>query len=288
MTKRLKNPAYIAVLSGIASIAVMLGILFAAVIKADGEKTGGKLFGLMYHQVLKDPAAHNDYCVSPDELESDLKYLKENGFVSFLPEEMIKIADSGAPLPEKAVMITFDDGYETMLGYVLPLLEKYDMKATINIVGDFTDEYTALPDNEKNLSFAYLTWNEVKQLNDSGRVEIGNHTYYMHRTGSSRQGSTKNYNESEAEYRGVLYADVQKLQLKLSQLINKRPAAFAYPFGMMCDGEQEILESAGFELFMTCRELPSEIGGTPVIINRYNRAHGRTAEQLYSLYLSQL
>lgn len=270
------------------SIAVMAGVLFAATAEADETRTNGRLFGIMYHQVLKDPSYHNDYCVSPDELESDLKYFSENGFTALLPSEAEQLMESGEELPDKAVMITFDDGYETMLEYVLPLLEKYEMKAVVNIVGDFTDEYTELPDNKKNLSFSYLTWAEVKRLNDSGLVEIGNHTYSLHSNSGGRQGSARKYGEDEDSYRELVYGDVQRLQLKLSQLIGKRPTAFAYPFGMISDGEPEIIASAGFKVTMTCRELPTEFDSLPLTVNRYNRAHGRSAQSLYELYLSQL
>lgn len=77
----------------------------------------------MYHQVLKDESRAGKYIITPYELEEDLKYLSQNGYVSILPSELEQINDSKKKLPEKAVMITFDDGYETGLYYVLPLLK---------------------------------------------------------------------------------------------------------------------------------------------------------------------
>lgn len=77
----------------------------------------------MYHQVLKDESRSGKYIITPYELEEDLKYLSANGYVSVLPSELTQINDGERKLPEKAVMITFDDGYETGLYYVLPLLE---------------------------------------------------------------------------------------------------------------------------------------------------------------------
>lgn len=88
-------------------------------------------------------------------------------------------------------MITFDDGYETGLYYVLPLLKKYGMKAVINVVGSYTDEYSRINEEGKHLSYAYLTWNEIKTLSDSGYVEIGNHTYDMHSNNGDRNGCTR-------------------------------------------------------------------------------------------------
>ena len=163
-----------AITAGVVCIAVMLGILSAA-IYAENE-SGDSFIGLMYHQVLKDESRAGKYIITPGELESDLAYLSENGYVSVLPSQLVKIREQGGRLPEKTVVITIDDGYETGLYYVLPLLKKYGMKAVINVVGSYTDEYSRINEEGKHLSYAYLTWNEIKKLSDSGYVEIGNHT----------------------------------------------------------------------------------------------------------------
>ena len=97
--------------AGIVCIAAMLGVLSAA-IYAEDEKNDSFL-GLMYHQVLKDESRAGKYIITPYELEEDLKYLSQNGYVSILPSELEQINDGKKKLPEKAVMITFDDGYET-------------------------------------------------------------------------------------------------------------------------------------------------------------------------------
>ncbi len=286
--EKYKNTGFIASAAGLLAMALMLGILFAATVGADEVRLQDKLLGLMYHQVLKDSSYHNDYCVSPDELEEDLKFLSREGFTSLLPSEAAQLLQNGEELPEKAVMISFDDGYETAVEYVLPLLEKYKMKAVFNIVGDFSDEYTELPDNEKNLSFAYLSWQEVKTLEESEYAEIGNHTYSMHVNGGDRQGCARKYGEDDESYRKALYGDIQRLQLKLSQLIGKRPVGFAYPFGLIGEDSDKIIESAGINVIMTCEEKPTVFSGLPLTVNRYNRAHGRSAESIYQKYLSQI
>ena len=112
-----------AITAGVVCIAVMLGILSAA-IYAENE-SGDSFIGLMYHQVLKDESRAGKYIITPGELESDLAYLSENGYVSVLPSQLVKIREQGGRLPEKTVVISFDVVYETGLYYVLPLLKKY-------------------------------------------------------------------------------------------------------------------------------------------------------------------
>lgn len=268
-----------AIMAGVVCIAVMLGILSAA-IYAENEN-GDSFIGLMYHQVLKDESRAGKYIITPNELESDLAYLSENGYVSVLPSQLVKIREQGGRLPEKTVIITFDDGYETGLYYVLPLLKKYGMKAVINVVGSYTDEYSRINEEGKHLSYAYLTWNEIKKLSDSGYVEIGNHTYDMHSYNGERNGCARKENESNEQYRTVLYEDVARLSDKLQQVTGKRTVAFAYPFGSLSEGSAEIIGSAGISVFMTCCEQPCSMNRNGrIVINRYNRESGRTAQQI--------
>lgn len=268
-----------AIMAGVVCIAVMLGILSAA-IYAENE-SGDSFIGLMYHQVLKDESRAGKYIITPNELESDLAYLSENGYVSVLPSQLVKIREQGGRLPEKTVIITFDDGYETGLYYVLPLLKKYGMKAVINVVGSYTDEYSRINEEGKRLSYAYLTWNEIKKLSGSGYVEIGNHTYDMHSYNGERNGCARKENESDEQYRTVLYEDVARLSDKLQQVTGKRTVAFAYPFGSLSEGSAEIIGSAGISVFMTCCEQPCSMNRNGrIVINRYNRESGRTAQQI--------
>lgn len=268
-----------AITAGVVCIAAMLGILSAA-IYAENE-SGNSFIGLMYHQVLKDESRAGKYIITPNELESDLAYLSENGYVSVLPSQLVKIREQGGRLPEKTVVITFDDGYETGLYYVLPLLKKYGMKAVINVVGSYTDEYSRINEEGKHLSYAYLTWNEIKTLSDSGYVEIGNHTYDMHSNNGDRNGCTRKENESDEQYRTVLYEDADRLSDKLQQVTGKRPVAFAYPFGSLSEGSAEIIGSAGISVFMTCCEQPCSMNRNGrIVINRYNRESGRTTQQI--------
>lgn len=268
-----------AIMAGVVCIAVMLGILSAAIYAEN--KSGDSFIGLMYHQVLKDESRAGKYIITPNELESDLAYLSENGYVSVLPSQLVRIREQGGRLPEKTVIITFDDGYETGLYYVLPLLKKYGMKAVINVVGSYTDEYSRINEEGKHLSYAYLTWNEIKTLSDSGYVEIGNHTYDMHSNNGDRNGCARKENESDEQYRTVLYEDVARLSDKLQQVTGKRPVAFAYPFGSLSEGSAEIIGSAGISVFMTCCEQPCSMNRNGrIVINRYNRESGRTAQQI--------
>ena len=81
-------------------------------------------------------------------------------------------------LPEQPILLTFDDGFYNNYSLALPLLEQYDMCAIVSVVGQFTDELA--PESPHEDSYSYLTWEDLQALLDSGRVELGSHTYQMH------------------------------------------------------------------------------------------------------------
>lgn len=284
-----KKSALAAIAAGIACIVLMLVVLGSAISAEDGKTSDRRLMGIMYHQVLKDESKSGRYIITPAELEADLAYLSENGFVSVLPSDIVNVVDNNGVLPEKCVMITFDDGYETGLYYVLPLLEKYNMKAVINIVGSYTDKYTEIDCEGEHLSYAYLTWDEVKRLSGSGMVEIGSHTYSMHCDEDGRKGCSRLPGETDEQYRSALLEDLTALSEKLLSVIGKKPLSFAYPYGVISEGSEEIVAETGIRVLMTCCELPTVINDSDrIVINRYNRESGRTVGEIYLEYLQSL
>lgn len=70
-------------------------------------------------------------------------------------------------LPEKPVMITFDDGYGSTAVYACPLLEKYGMHGIVSVIGTVATQYTENPDH--NLGYSYMSWEEIAAV-DSGDV----------------------------------------------------------------------------------------------------------------------
>lgn len=210
---------------------------------------------LMYHSLLKDPARHGKYVVSPDLFESDLKYLKEHGYSFVGIQELIDFVYSGAPLPKKSVVITFDDGYYNNYLYAYPLLEKYDAKIVISVIGKYTDLY----DGEKpNAYYSHVTWDMINEMLASGRVEIGNHTYSMH-TNGERRGSKKIKGETDEHYSKILTEDIGKLQAEMFEHTGTYPSVYTYPFGAISNASFGIIADMGFLASLSCAEKPSTV-----------------------------
>ena len=237
---------------------------------------------LMYHLVLEGSKG-NKYIVSPADFESDLKYLRDNGYTTVVMQDLINYVYEGAELPEKPIVLTFDDGYYNNYVYAYPLLKKYDSKAVISIVGAYTDLYSETPDTHVN--YAHLTWDNVKEMADSGYVEIQNHTYNLHSLDKGRSGSKRNSNESEQEYEKMLRSDGGDLQEKCLEQLGKAPDTVTDPFGLVSKESLDIIKSLGFKASLSCEEGLNSLGHSPeqlYKLKRYIRTPSRGAAEICS------
>ena len=205
---------------------------------------------IMYHSLLKDSSRQGQYVISPDLLESDIKYLKEQGYTTVDMQDLIDYVYNGVPLPLKPIMLTFDDGYYNNYLYAYPLMKQYGFKMVLSPIGFFTEQYTQSSD--KNPNYSHCSWQDLKEMADSGLVEIQNHTYNMHTYNKTRKGSKRVNGEPLEKYTSVLTSDVSKLQIDLTNKIGITPNTFTYPFGAVSKESLPILKKLGFQATLTC------------------------------------
>lgn len=227
---------------------------------------------IMYHSVLKDISRSNKYTITPSTLEEDLKYINTNGYNTVTISDLISYVYDNKELPEKPIIITFDDGHYNNYGYVYPLLEKYNMKAVISIVGSYTDKFSET--DEANLNYSYLRWKDINELISTGRIEFQNHTYNLHDNTHGRIGAKKKKGESDEEYKKILEEDINKLQNEFKENTGYIPTCFTYPFGGISNSSIEIIKELGFKASLSCEEGINKITKNPnslYLLKRYNR-----------------
>ena len=159
---KIKRTTAITILISIAVTALGITALAAAIKSEISEKNTKQVPILMYHSILKDESKWNDYVLSPVELEKDIVWLKENGYQSIFIKDLISYVNGNADLPEKPIILTFDNGSYNNLIYVLPLLEKYDFKATFSIVGSYSE--FACEEAEPSPAYSYLDWDDINKM----------------------------------------------------------------------------------------------------------------------------
>lgn len=256
----------------------------------EDKKNQVKVPVLMYHGLLKDPKMQNDYVISPDLFEKDLKYLKKHGYTTILMSDLIDFVEKGAPLPEKPVLLTFDDGYYNNYLYAFPLLETYKMKAVISIIGKHTDDFSKVDDN--HATYSHVTWKQIQEMLASGLVEIQNHSYDSHDNKGGRKGVLKLSGESNDAYAKFLRKDLLKLQKRMQETTGITPTTFTYPFGAVSDSSVDVIKELGFKASLGCMEGINTITkGDPdslYKIKRYLRTPKKSSKDFFTKIESDL
>jgi len=276
-----------AIISAVIACVICIGTVFAFVTQPELEDGAVPLPIVMYHSIR--PNKSGQYTVSTQQFEEDLKYFKDNGYNTVTTGDVVNYVENNTPLPDKPIMLTFDDGYYDNMAYALPILQEYGMKAVVFVVGRYSEESTQSGDVNPN--YSYLTWPQISELTSSGTFEIGSHTYDMHNLKGSRKGAFKAKGESDAEYAINFANDLNKLQDKVQEVTNTRPLAFAYPFGNVEKNSTEILKQVGFKLTVTSYQGVSNIKqGNPdslFQLKRIKRTGNKSTSSIFDKVLNK-
>lgn len=268
-------------LCGFSMFLAMLQIPAALPVAAAEEGGAVRVPVIMYHSLLNKST--NEWNISPEAFEKDLKYLSENGYRAVFISELIAYVYEGGALPEKPVVLTFDDGYYNNYTQAMPLLKKYDMKMVLSVIGANTDMWTKHPD-ETDERYGHVTWPQISEMVQSGRVELANHTQSMHKNSNGRIGCSKKRSEDIEQYEKTLTDDVEALQNKLEEVSGTRPECFTYPFGKKCRESVDILKKLGFKATLSCASGINILSvGDPdclIYMKRNNRTPKQSAESI--------
>lgn len=188
---------------------------------------------LMYHKVNPDfDKGGLGLRINPADFDWEMKYLKDNGYHSVDLGAVVDHFKEGKRLPDKPIVITFDDGYQDNYRYAYPILKKYGFTATIFIVtntvggiNEFDYRSNIQPMNKM------LTWKEIKEMDANG-ITIGAHTLdHPHLTKISL-----------AEAKRQISGSKKILEKKLGKEIEY----FSYPYGEYDRAVAEIVKESGF------------------------------------------
>jgi len=184
---------------------------------------------LCYHQVRNwkatDGKVGKDYIVEIQNFKGQMKMLADSGYHTILPDQLYAYLNTGATLPSKPIMLTFDDTDEDQFTIVRPTLDKLGYKAVYFIM--------TVSIGRKGKFVDYMSKEQIKQLADEGNV-IGSHTY-----------DHKNFKK----YAGKDWEEqLDKPTKKLEEITGKKMTEFAYPFGLWNAAGIPELKKRGFRM----------------------------------------
>ncbi|HAN09524.1 MAG TPA: hypothetical protein DCP90_02810 [Clostridiales bacterium] len=229
------------------------------VFKTVEDKTNKCVPILMYHGFTKDDENVESQKVSAKKFESDMKYLYENKYNTIFAKDL------SGNIPDKSVVITFDDGYLDNYEVALPILKKYNFKATIFIIGWSVGRDKML-DGQKKIN-PHFSWEQAKQLIESGLINIENHTYDLHSPEGTSYGYGDNCglglsrlkDETDDEYKKRIGQDIKKLKMDIKENLNYTSEVFAYPYGITDKLAVEVLKENGYVIALTTEDRIADI-----------------------------
>ncbi len=263
-------------------------LIFAAALVtafAAAKKEGIPLPIAMYHSVLADNSKKSSYIITPEQFESDVDALLNEGYTPITVKALTDYVYNDLPLPEKPVMLTFDDGFYNNYSYIYPIIKEKNIPIVISVVGSYTDLYTK--SGETNPLYSCLRRSDIAELNNSGLVEFQNHSYDLHTIDSTKTASMKLKGESDESYRNRLTADLTRTQELLFSITGKYPSAYTYPFGKISDSSVQIIKDMGFLASLSCEEGMNFITKSPDCLFRLKRLN-RSGEYSTAQFIQKL
>ncbi|MGI6752090.1 MAG: polysaccharide deacetylase family protein [Anaerovoracaceae bacterium] len=204
---------------------------------------------LMYHHL--DERGKDSTTISPAMFEKHIKALWDAGYEGVLPQDLIDYVEKGRELPQKPVLITFDDGYMSNYEIAYPILKKYNMKATIFVIG-----VTAGQNYYKGTGreiIPHFGEKEMREMTNSGLISIQSHTFDMHQSEEMdgpgyRKGVLRKIDEGEDEYIEAFMKDMEKSKSRIKEATGRDATALAYPNGLSDMFSEVLLNKCGIKV----------------------------------------
>ena len=179
-----------------------------------------------------------------DQFDAQMKYLAENGYHTITPAEMLDAWEKGTGLPDNPVIITFDDGYIDNYENAFPILEKYNLKATIFLISDYIGTYPN-----------YVTWEQARTMQKSGLVQLESHT--LNHATLTELGSPE-------EVRHELVGSKQAIEFQLGNTVQ----FIAYPCGAYTEEITKLTQETGYRAAFTVNYGWADPGDQHFILDR--------------------
>ena len=200
--------------------------------KISDRARSAKIPIIMYHDItaIKDVS----WDVIPEELERHFQALQEGGYTPISMDTMVNHLRTGSQLPEKPVLLTFDDNYIGQYKYAFPLLQKYNYPAVWSVHTRFVGTGGQKPK---------ATWNQLREMHKSGLVTIASHTV--------NHLNLKDLSDEQIE------KEVTESKKVIEKELGEKISYFTYPEGDFTDVAREQLKKAGYKAALAMSLDPS-------------------------------
>lgn len=209
---------------------------------------------LMYHQVAPRPAeTFRKYTVTPRAFAAQMAWLALAGYAPVTLDRLVEARGGGRALPPRAVVITFDDGFQGCADYAVPVLRARGFTAVFFIVAGLVGGTSAWLLAERGVELAMMGWPTIRALDAAG-FQIGAHTMSHPRLAGL----------APADCRRELGDSRRRLEDELGRAVRH----MAYPFGSYDEAARAAAAEAGYRSACSVRIGLSPAGDDPLALRR--------------------
>lgn len=231
-----------------------------------GSRGGPQRGILMYHR-MAEPASGVEpptWNVAPDAFRQQLVGLLERGFEPWSLSRLIQAGASGAPLPPRLFVVTFDDGYESVYRHAWPILTELNVPATLFLPTAYIGSQQAFPYDDWSCAgsprvpqeaWRLMNDGQCRELADSGLVELGAHTH-----------THEDFSGREDAFQRDLTCNLEQLQARFGL----RQVPFAFPFGQATSPMLDVVRRLGLSCGLTTAAVPIDPRTAPFGWGRFN------------------
>lgn len=210
---------------------------------------------LMYHSISKAAVPKfRQFTVSPELFAEQMAYLHHYRYTTMTVTQFVSARAQGmSALPERPIVLTFDDGYADFYTAAFPVLKRYDFTATIYIATAFVDGASRWLRRERETMRRMLTWQQVSEIKRSG-IECGAHTH-----------SHPQLDTLTASAAGDEIAHSKRV---LEDRLGQEVCAFAYPYGYQTARLRQLVQETGYSSACAVRHAMSSVTDDPFCLAR--------------------
>ncbi|WP_053153436.1 poly-beta-1,6-N-acetyl-D-glucosamine N-deacetylase PgaB [Pseudomonas sp. Pf153] len=228
------------------------------------------VLGIAYHDVNDRDPDQALVAVRTERLIEQLAWLRENNYQPVTVDQIIAARNGGPQLPPRAVLLSFDDGYSSFYTRVMPILRAYNWPAILAPVGSWVDtpsnqavDFAGVPRKRSE----FLTWEQIREVSQSGLVEIAAHTDANHKgVLANPQGNqqpaatTRRYDpstgryETEADFQARLRKDVTAISEKIRKVAGYSPRVWVWPYGEADGTALQVIGHEGYQMALTLED----------------------------------
>lgn len=253
---------------------LLLVVGVTVVPEARSQPSGQRFVSIAFHDVVDRRDQLDADAVTSASLAQFFDWLKGSGWTAISLDDVAAANRGIRPLPDKAILLSFDDGYASLYTRVFPLLKIYRFPVVAALVGSWMEggrpDGTVLYGERTVPRSDFITWAQAREMQASGLVEFASHSYNLHRgILANPQGNlipaaiTWQYDpatgryEDDAQFRARIRSDLSRSRSTMAANLGRAPRALVWPFGRYSGPALEVAKQVGFTAALTLEPEPA-------------------------------